>query len=461
MSLTLWYAGASLAALTAYAVGVFAFVSHSASKALDDRLRSDVRWVAEMADQNADGTLVWYEGGDDGSGETDSPWLQVWSPEGQLLLRSHAAEWTSIDESRAWGHNPDGEIHSVAGPTGMFRMLSMPSTIGKKPVVIQVAASEGPLRREVRSLTLILALGLPVGVVATGFGGYALARRALAPIDRMADRARTITAERLGERLPIDNPNDELGRLANVFNDTLGTLEASFEQMRRFTADVSHEIRTPLSAMRTVGEVGLLGRRDEAHYRGIIGSMLEDVDRLTCLVDGLLILSRAENERRKGSLEPIDVSQMATDIVTQLGVLAEEKGQSLTIESQGRELCLGDRLVLRQAVLNLVDNAIKYTPSDGNIHVRVSRRDARVVVDVIDSGPGIDEEHRERIFDRHYRGTSSDDSRGAGLGLSIARWAVEMNGGQLTVDSQSGLGSTFRIALPHADSGCPPDVLVS
>ena len=139
----------------------------------------------------------------------------------------------------------------------------MPSTIAKKPVVIQVAGSEAPLRGEVQSLVLMLVLGLPAGVVAAGLGGYVLARRALAPIDRMADRARSITAERLGDRLPVGNPNDELGRLATVFNDTLATLESSFEQMRRFTADVSHELRTPLTAIRTVGEVGLRARRAE------------------------------------------------------------------------------------------------------------------------------------------------------------------------------------------------------
>ena len=183
------------------------------------------------------------------------------------------------------------------------------------------------MRREQMRLLVYLVLGLPLGVAAAGVGGYTLARRALAPIERMADRARTITAERLSDRLQVDNAGDELGRLAAVFNELLGRLESSFDQMRRFTADVSHELRTPLTAMRSVGEVGLRERRDAEAYRAIIGSMLEEVDRLGGRVDRLLTLSRAENGRAKLLRDTIDLSDLAEDVVTQLGVLAEEKQQ--------------------------------------------------------------------------------------------------------------------------------------
>ena len=153
------------------------------------------------------------------------------------------------------------------------------------------------MRQELRDLSLILIFGLPVGVVIAGLGGYALARRALAPIEQMTERARTITAERLSDRLPVAHPENEMGRLASVFNETLGRLEGSFDQMRHFTADVSHELRTPLTAIRSVGEVGLRGHRNEASYRSIIGSMLEEVDRLSQLVDRLLTLSRAGTQQ--------------------------------------------------------------------------------------------------------------------------------------------------------------------
>src|SRR5262249_4836461 len=160
--------------------------------------------------------------------------------------------------------------------------------------------------------------------------------------ERMTERAETITAERLGDRLPVANPDNEMGRLATVFNATLARLEESFGQMRRFTADVSHELRTPLTAIRSVGEVGLRGRREEAGYRAIIGSMLEEVDRLAGLVDRLLTLSRAETGVATRSIEAIDLKQLAEGIVGDLAVLAEEKSQQVVIEAHGSPRALGD-----------------------------------------------------------------------------------------------------------------------
>ena len=266
----------------------------------------------------------------------------------------------------------------------------------------------------------------------------------------MAERAQSITAENLHDRLPIGNPTNELGRLASVFNETLGRLEASFDQMRRFTADVSHELRTPLTAIRSVGEVGLRERRDERAYRGIIGSMLEEVDRLASLVDRLLRWSRAETGQTKLAQEVIDLHELAEEVAGHLGVLAEEKQQSLTVEQSGEPRGIGDRQVLRQALIDLVDNAIKYTPPGGAIRVRVSKLPAAVTIDVIDTGPGIAPELRTRIFDRYDRG---GDARfgaigGAGLGLSISRWAVEANGGQLTLEPAAAPARAARSGLP-------------
>lgn len=268
----------------------------------------------------------------------------------------------------------------------------------------------------------------------------------------MAERARTITAERLSDRLPVDHPEDELGRLAAVFNQTLGRLEESFEQMRRFTADVSHELRTPLTAIRSVGEVGLREPRDGRDYRAIIGSMLEEADRLSGLVDRLLTLSRAESGRAKLTIDAVDLKELADDVVNYLGVLAEEKGQSLTVEAVGRPRGSADRLVLRQSLINLVDNAIKYTPAGGRIRIQAADMPSGPSLAVTDSGPGIAPEVRTRIFDRYDRGGEPrpNDIGGSGLGLAIAKWAVEVNGGHLRLENTNGTGSTFRITLPRA-----------
>ena len=182
--------------------------------------------------------------------------------------------------------------------------------------------------------------------------------------------------------MPIENPTDELGQLAAIFNDAFARLERSFEQLRRFTADASHELRTPLTAMRSVGEVGLRAQRDGATYRDIIGSMLEEADRLGRLVDGLLTLSRAEGGHLKLKPERVDLAELAREVAGHLGVLAEEKRQSISVEAPRPTLAWVDRLVLRQALINLVDNAVKYTLEGGRV---------RIVVQDEAPGPAVDQ----------------------------------------------------------------------
>jgi signal transduction histidine kinase len=221
--------------------------------------------------------------------------------------------------------------------------------------------------------------------------------------------------------------------------------------MRRFTADASHELRTPLTAIRSVGEVGLREPRDPREYRAIIGSMLEEADRLSGLVDRLLTLSRAESGHAKLTIDVVDLKELAEDVVNYLEVLAEEKGQTLTVEAVGRPRGWADREVLRQSLVNLVDNAIKYTPAGGRIRIVVADTAAGPSVAVSDSGPGVAADLRERIFDRYDRGAESrSNTGGSGLGLAIAKWAVEVNGGRLRLEHTSGTGSTFRITLPRA-----------
>jgi heavy metal sensor kinase len=446
--LTIWYVGAMLVVLGVYAAGVFMFVSRSASRALDERIRSDFRWAAEMWEQRPDGTFTWFEGD---SGD-DSPWLQVWSPTGQLLYRTTFAEWYPISQSTRLATEAGGEIVAVPAENTTYRVLTSRSRLGGQPVVIQVARSEAPMRQEFSELILLLALGLPLAAAVATLGGYSLTRRTLAPVKRMAARARSITADRLSDRLPVDNPRDEFGQLASVFNDTLNRLESAFGQMQRFTSDVSHELRTPLTAIRSVGEVGLRQRRDESAYREIIGSMLEEVERLSCFVEKLLTLSRIDSGQSKLSMEVIDVFELAGEVIAQLSVLAEEKGQAVEIGSVGRPHCVGDRLLLRHALTNLVDNAIKYSPDSGRIDILVTGSPNYTIVDVSDTGPGIVASREAHIFDRFYRAAPSGAIGGVGLGLSIAKWAVEANGGQLTHEPPTGAGCTFRMTLPTRGS---------
>ena len=456
--LTFWYVAVMVVVLGVYAAVVYSFVTRNVSESLDQQLRRDFQWAAATVYQTREGVFTWTDP-QEIVAEEDLPWVRVWNERGELLFQNSEAERRPIPETRDLALRMiDGDPLNdapavVQTPGAPTRVLSRRGTIGPEPVIIQVARSEAAMRQALGDLLLILVLGLPLAVALAGLGGYTLARRALVPIERMAERARFITAESLSDRLPVANPEDEMGRLATVFNETLARLEASFAQMRQFTADVSHELRTPLTAIRSVGEVGLREHRGDAEYRAIIGSMLEEVDRLATLVDRLLTLSRADMGQANLSTEDVDLTALAEEIVSHLSVLAEEKKQTIAIERAGRPHARADRTVLRQAVINLVDNAIKFSPVGGRIRIRVAEMSREAVLDVIDSGPGIDADARSRIFDRFYRAARDAASGGTGLGLSIARGAVEANAGRLTLESSTDSGSTFRIALPRLASG--------
>ncbi len=446
--LTLSYVAAMVVVLTVYVAGVYGFVSRNVSRSLDSQVRADYMWAAEMWEERPDGTLGWFDGGPEA--DEDNPWLQVWSASKALLFQTAVAQRVPLAESADLAARASGAIERIDGGGIQYRMLSRSTTISGKPVVIQVARSEAPMRRELRDLMLFMLLGLPFGVAASAMGGYALARGALAPVGRMLERAQSITAERLHDRLPIDNPDDELGQLATVFNRTLERLEQSFQQMGRFTADVSHELRTPLTAIRTVGEVGLREGRDGAAYRATIGSMLEEVERLTGLVERLLALSRADAGLARLRVERFDLGVLADQVAAHLDVLAEDKGMSIVVRRSSPAPCEGDQLMVRQAVINLVDNAIKYGPSDSVVRIEIDASPTAVSLQVIDSGPGIDAERGARIFDRFYRGSQGFDERSHGLGLSIARAAVVANRGTLTWEPREGPGTVFRLTLPSA-----------
>jgi heavy metal sensor kinase len=282
------------------------------------------------------------------------------------------------------------------------------------------------------------------------FFGYLLAVRALAPLEQMAIRAEQITASRLHERLPA-NEGGELGHLAQVFNATLARLEQSFEQLRRFTSDASHELRTPLTAIRSVGEVGLQKDATREDYRDIIGSMLEEVNRLTRLIDNLLTMSRADSgtiQLHPATFRAFDLARETAEVIE---VLAEDKSQHLHIDGNRDVQVHGDRLFLRQALLNVLHNAVKFSPVEGTIAVTVRANGQDVVIEVADSGPGITEEHREKIFRRFYRvdEARSREAGGSGLGLSIAQWAVQAHGGSIAVTDHSPQGCVFAIRLPQ------------
>jgi heavy metal sensor kinase len=431
--LALWYGLAVGTALLLYAGGVYAFFRASLFGQLDGRLHEDYEVAEHAFEATADGGVRWSSPvHEPDAASVEAPWVEVSRPGGPTLLRRPVsrARSSSASRTREYTHR-----------------------LGAEDYLIRVGRSEEGVRHELRELLLILGLGLLPGVLLAFLGGLGLARRALAPVGAMTERARSITAERLAERLPVENPRDELGQLATVFNEMIARLGRSFEQLRRFTADASHELRTPLTAIRSVGEVGLRERRDEAGYREVIGSMLEEADRLTQLVDGLLALSRSDADRVRLDRSRADLRSIARDVVAHLAVLADERNQGLTVDEGAPVIVEVDPVVLRQALTNLVDNAIKYGPPGSRVKVSVAERAGDATVAVTDEGPGIPPEHRGRLFERFFRVDPARPRGGVGLGLAIAKAAAEAHGGRIEFEAPSGGGSTFRIVIPLLTGG--------
>jgi len=451
--LTFWYASALGLMLALFAAGAYQLLRQGLYREIDRQLDSDYKVADELTESAGKmGELVPRQAA------TLEPagnwrWLEIWGLDGRLLYANPE------DLTIALPHVPLPPPPVAFGPASVqltgavrARVLSRPFSVFGRTAIIRVIRSEEGLQYELQHFLNSLLVLLPLGVLAAGIGGYSLARRALMPVSTMVERVRTITAERLGQRLAVTNPDDELGQLAAVFNETLVRLEASFAQLKRFTADVSHELRTPLTAIRSVGEVGLRERRSESEYREIIGSVLEETDRLSRLVDGLLTVARGDSQLVKMNVERFDVAALVREVLDCLSVLGEEKHQAITVDTPQPAPVNADRLVLREAIMNIVDNAIKYSAHHGTIRVTVGVGPDTVTISVADHGVGIAPEHLDKIFDRFYRVDKSRPSGGAGLGLSIARWAVESNNGSIEVSSQPEHGSTFRIVLPQAAS---------
>ena len=252
------------------------------------------------------------------------------------------------------------------------------------------------------------------------------------------------------ERLPVGTSNDEFSRLATVFNQAFARIEDSFIQLRCFTADASHELRTPLAAIRSIGETALHAPEGQADYREIVGSILEESDRLRQLVDALLLLSRADANEIAMQPEVVDLAELTRETVEFLNVLSEEKHQSITITTAGKAVTRIDRSSIRQALTNLLDNAIKFAPPVSEISITVGTSATNeVFVEIVDCGVGIPASDLSRIFDRFYRVDKgrSRESGGTGLGLSISKWAVERNGGRIEVVSTINQGSLFRMVF--------------
>jgi len=453
LRLTLWYAAAMSIVLALFAVVVYEIVEHRMESELDRQLRIDFDLVEAQLDVDEAGQLRWpVQGahGDEGFARLFA-WFEVWSEDGQLLLR----HWPV----------PDSQIERpLPAPTGTsllfrdyeiednlpVRLMERPARLRGHGVVLRMFRDQSGMRQTLRQIIEVFALALPFAVALSSLGGYLLARRSMAPVAAMAAQARRITSESLEARLPNPNPHDEFGQLATVINETLARLQNSFTELKRFTADASHELRTPLTALQAVGEVALRRPDDPAVLREALQSMLEEAQRLTELTEALLTLARTESGHVQAHAESLSLAEVVREVTQSVGILATDKEQELQVHGEAEVLATADRTLLRQALLNIVHNAIRYSPAKSRITLNVRRTEREAIVEVVDQGPGIDATHRVKVFDRFFRvdtGRSRSEG-GHGLGLAIAKASIERCGGRIEVDSEPGRGSTFRIRLP-------------
>ena len=456
--LTLWYTGVLVLILLVVSVLSYSLLRWSVMNDVDQSLVTTAHIVREASEEVAAATAI--PAPEAALRELLGPefydkFFQLMDPEGRPRARSRLRRNSQLPlsaEARANAARGRPTFETLALRDGRARLLTIPVLRnGRVTELVQVGMSlEASDRTLSRYLTILVVL-VPLAAGLAAAGGAMLARRALRPVDTMSQTARRITAGDLSRRIPRRSTGDELDRLAETLNAMLDGLEEAFGQVRRFAADAAHELRTPLTALRGGIEVALRGERTPEEYRRVLRSSLEEVERLTHIAEDLLLLSRfsvaVSAPRQRVELEPLVVE--ALDVGTQL---AHARGVSIASTALTPVAVVGDASALRRALLNLIDNAVKYTPAGGKVEVSLLREGTTAVIAVRDTGPGIAAEDADRVFQPFVRLDPAREAvpDGAGLGLSIARSIVVAHGGDLTLGGAPGGGSIFVIRLPGA-----------
>ncbi len=472
--LTFWYTG--ILSLTLLLLGILAYglLTYSLSADLDAALHGVAQAIAAQARQ--EGLHHWQPDIPEifrrfFGFSPSNPYFEMLDPLGRQPGGS-----SSPPEFPISGQALKNAVHGLStyetvasADSYPVRVLIMPvQNEGQVTSLVQVGISMENLYHTRRRFVLIMTALFPLGLLLAGGGGWLLARRALLPVDHMTKAANRISGEHLEERLLVTGAGDELDRLARTLNEMLGRLDDSFRQVRQFSADASHELQTPLTILKGEIEVALRAPRTPEEYQGVMLSSLEEIERISRLVEGLLLLARADSGVLKLDLQAVDLHRLLREVKTQMQRRADDHGVSLRLEALAPVTICGDREQLPRLLINLIDNAIKYTPAGGQVTLALHRNGSQAMIDIADTGIGLTPEEQERIFTRFYRAAParSQGGGGAGLGLCIAQSIAQAHGGKIQVQSSPGRGSTFTVALPAesdtsgeepGDSGpCPP-----
>jgi two-component system OmpR family sensor kinase len=460
--LTLWYGLGLAVILLIFGGALYAFMARSLSAQVDRSLNEAANIaVTALEERLADGPFLRF-----GDLVEEFPELtvvdkffQIFSPRGQTTIQSPNVRPLNIPLSRAAldtalaGHALFESPRLQNGHP--FRVLTVPIMYQDRlAYILQVGTSLREVKESLHRLLFTLLLAGPLAVAIALGGGWFLASRALRPVESMTQAAQRIAAGDLGQRLTASHSSDEIGRLAATFNDMIARLETSFREIQRFSADASHELRTPLTVMKGETELALRRPRSPEDYRQVLESNLEEIDRMTRIVDDLLFLSRADLGEIPMERGPVRLDALLEDVQRQAAILGQEQNVELVITAVEPATVIGDELRLRELVLNLVQNGVRYSHPGGKVELALTKDGETARITVSDQGIGITPQAQGRIFDRFYR---SDEARahspkGTGLGLAISKWIAEAHHGRITVESTPGQGTRFTVILPLASS---------
>jgi heavy metal sensor kinase len=473
--LTIWYSGVLALVLLVFAVTTYSYLARAARQRTDDSLSDTLNsfisvFNTELADEN--------HPADDAAREAARGFhfrdrqVIVYDGRRNVVVASESAEkfppgpdwFRSAAAQLQLGHLMDSASRAGRAYATVFkgehaiRALAAAVPSGGQTYFFTVGT---PLHEQEKALTQAqqaFYIAIPLALLLASLGGYFLARKSLAPVVTIGEQAARIGASNLNERIPVPQNNEELGRLARIFNDLLMRLDESFAQQKRFMADASHELRTPVAVIRGESEVTLSQpTRDEKEYRESLVIVNDESQRLTRMVEDLFILARADAGEYPLVLTDFYLDESMNECVRSMRSLAAQKDLEMSYEPPEQEIAFrGDEPLIRRMVLNLLHNAIKYTPAGGRVRISLRNNLEHCQVTISDTGPGIPPEAQSQVFERFFRADkarSRDESlngSGAGLGLSIAKWAAELHGGDIVLDHSGTGGTTFIISLPKS-----------
>ena len=455
--LTLWYLGFFSLLFVLFGFFLYGRLSSNLRQRLDDELKAQARTAAalfadEIPEQSGDVRKAAQE---IVNNDLRGQWIAIFTSRGEALASSGpATEGDYIDlEVGLYAERPNRVATASMGGHDSRGAAEWTEAGGAHFEVIAYQSLE-TIASDLRQVRSILLLASPLLLAMAGIGGYLVAKRSLAPLGAMSDQARRITGSNLETRLEIGRAAEELEVLAASFNELLSRLDQTFDSMRRFVADASHELRTPIAVIRGEADVALSQDRPAAAYRETLAVILDESRRLSRLVDDLLNLARADAGKVQLQLRDFYLGDLLQDCCRSAQALAASRGVAVECKSPEDAQFRGDEELLHRLVMNLLDNAIRHTPSGGRVTLSLDAGDSEMRLRVSDSGSGIAAEALPHLFDRFYRGdrARSRQDGGFGLGLAIVKWIAEWHGGTCAVESAVGAGSTFTVVLPKSGS---------